>query len=150
MTTLKRSLMHTRPIAVILLITLLPQLAGCTAWRVQQVAPAQAVMRAAADSLPHDLRFRLRHDKGAWVIHNARVVGDSIVGTSSEDWAANGGRSHRVAVAIADVQEVAVPEASAGRSVLAIGAIVVLAGVIAAIVSVANWHMGGGGIGIRL
>jgi len=150
MTTLKRSVLHTRPIAVIVLITMLPQLAGCATWRVQQVAPAQAVVRAAADSVPRDLRIRLRHDKGTLVIQHARVVGDSIVGTSTENWGDFGGRPHRVAAALSDVAEVAVPEPSTGRSILALGVVVVLVGVIAAVISISSWHMGGGLGGMRL
>ena len=141
--------MPRRLIGRMLLMAMLPQLSGCSVWRVQGVPPAQAILQAAADSQPHDVRVRLRHDNTTLVIQRAGVVGDSIVGNLLTDWAASGGRQRRVAVALADVQELAVSEASPGRTVLALGVTAALVGVIAAVISVGSWHSGGLG-GVRL
>jgi len=128
-----------RSIAAILVVTMMPQLTGCTVWRVQQVSPAQAILQTAADSQPHDVRVRLRGDNGTLVIQKAGIVGDSIVGSLRQD----SRPPRRVAVALGDVQEVAVSEVSAGRSLLALGVAAVAVGVIAAAISIGSWHMGG-------
>lgn len=130
-----------RSIAVILLVAMLPQLTACTSWHVQPVSPAQAL----SGTRPRDVRVRLRHDKSTLVIKQAGIVGDSIVGYSTRDRAASGGQIRRIAVALSDVEEVAVSEPSGGRSLLALGFVVVIGAVIATAVAIGSWHMGGTG-----
>jgi len=113
-----------RVIAGMLLITLLPQLTACTSWRVQPVSPAQAL----SDARPRDVRVRLRRDGSTVVIPQARLVGDSIIGY--QEPATFHFTPRRVAVALSDVQGVAVRRADAGRTVLAVAAAAGLMGLI--------------------
>jgi hypothetical protein len=108
-----------RPGARTLLVSLM--LTGCTVWRVQPVSPTQAVLRAAADTVPHDVRVRLRADNSAWVIQQPRVVDDSIVGILKRELRDE--RARRVAFAVADIRDVAVsaqqgPQLEPGQWVL--------------------------------
>lgn len=103
-----------RSIAAILLIAMIPQLTACTSWRVQPVTPAQAL----SDARPRDVRVRLRHDSGTVVIPKARIVGDSMVGVREPDVFSL--KPRRIAVPLADVQEVAVSRLDPGRTMFAI------------------------------
>jgi len=123
--------MHKRPVAVILLLTMLPQLSACTSWKVRAVAPAQAIEAAR----PREVRLRLRSDNSSWVIQDARIAGDSVYGTLKPDTDTE--RSRPVAFALADVKDVSVSGYSAVRSsILAAGVMGIL--VVAALLLRAN------------
>jgi hypothetical protein len=134
--------MRVRAVSGFLLVAMMPQLAGCTVWRVQQVAPSQALLQAVAYPVPR-ARVRLRADNSAWVIQHAQVVGDSIVGILRPEVSTE--RARRVAFALGDVRNVAVSQYSGGRTALALGGVAVIALVIGGLVAMNNSHMGFGG-----
>jgi hypothetical protein len=103
-----------RSIAATLLVAMIPQLTACTSWRVQPVSPARVISGAR----PRDVRVRLRHDSSTVVIPKARIDGDSIVGYWEP--ATFHFTPRRVAVPLADVEEVAVSRVDAGKTLFAV------------------------------
>jgi hypothetical protein len=123
-----------RAVAGILLVTLM--LTGCRVWRVQQVSPTQAVLQAVADTVPHDVRVRLRADNSAWVIQHAQIVDDSIVGILKPQ--VRDEHARRIAFAVADIRDVAVsaqqpPQLKPGQRVLVTAPSAGLTGAIATV-----------------
>jgi len=108
-----------RPVAGILLVTLIPQLTACTTWAVQRVPAAQAIM----DARSRDARVRLRYDHRTVVVQKAGIVGDSVVAYL---WAHSGpaDRPPRVSAALADLREVAVAEPSELKTLLLVGTVI--------------------------
>jgi hypothetical protein len=93
------------------------QLAGCTSWRVQSVAPEQLL----AAEHPGQVRVQTR-DGTRIVLRDPRLARDSLMGRVSAppSWAGPPGQSEgtlRYAVALADVTQVAVRRTNALKTI---------------------------------
>ncbi len=118
------------------LALLLALQAGCSTWRVQPVAPAEVLAEQ-----PHK-RVRLTLvDGGRVEIHCPRLVSDSVIGVRSDTTGcravAPAAARESVAVALSQVDSVALRKPSAGRSIglffgVILGVLVVFAAVCAA------------------
>lgn len=121
------------------------QLLACTGWHAEGVAPAPYI----ADRHPDQVRLLLSDGTKAELSHPA-IIGDSVVGTSQRITKSTqpGGNpykppaplaseSARQAIALTEVQQVAVRKTSAGKTALFVG--VLLAPVVAAVIAVATW-----------
>jgi len=116
MTTLIRCVRARRPgIACLLLVLHLP---ACTSWHVGTPTPAQFVEHE------HPRKVRVTSADGATIELVSPVVrGDSLVGTTGAD--------STVSLALSDVRSVAVRRTSTGKTLLLVGAgVVVVAGVV--------------------
>jgi hypothetical protein len=104
--------MRLRPLCALLVVV---SAGACTSWHQQSAPTPQAV----ATNSSRELRVTGR-DHAVYLIRNATVVGDSIVGTT-------GSPGTRVAVATADVQRIDARKVSGVRTgALTVGAIVLV------------------------
>ncbi|GLC24681.1 hypothetical protein [Roseisolibacter agri] len=106
---------------------------GCRTWKSRAGAPRDAVASAYGRTLR--VTFVRRDDPGALdtlVLRDARVDGDSIVGSSG--WTGDAAQRRR-AIALADVREVASPRVHPMRTAaLVVGPLALVASAVAAFV----------------
>ena len=100
-------------------LTMLSYLAACTSWQVRPTAPQEAA----------NLRITLA-DGTRMLLHDSQPIGDSIVGYTTEG--SDGPGLHRVAVPMAELQQIEQKRSDTGKTLLVVGLAAIVGLIVAA------------------
>ena len=104
------------------------QMAGCTAWRLETVSPAEVIAR----EQPSVVRVQYA-DEQHEVLYQPEVRGGSLLGRSASD-----ARQADRTVALADVTSVATRHVSGGRTTGLVLGLVGIGAVVGSLIAIAN------------